>query len=51
MYFFLNIYVCWINLKSLKLYRWIKIDDIELTELTELIELIKLIEFTKGYLK
>ena len=32
MYFF-NIYVCWINLKSLKLDRWIKIDDIELIEL------------------
>ena len=48
MYFFKYIYVCWINLKSLKLDRWIKIDDIELIELTEWIELT---EFTKGYLK
>ena len=51
MYFFLNIYVCWINLKSLKLDRWIKIDDIKLIELIELTELIELIKFTKGYLK
>ena len=54
MYFFKYIYVCWINLKSLKLDKWIKINDIELAELaelTELTELTELIEFTKWSLK
>ena len=49
MYFFKYIYVCWINLKSLKLDRWIKIDDIKLIELIEFTKLIELIELKQYF--